>query len=351
MLRELYGLHAQIELFIAKTSWPVEFTAELAAFVLLLSFIGLFNLENHSPRLKNSLKNNRQSYRTNIGLFMFNSILMSLCSVSTLFLIAERYSGYGLLSHVNNPVLKLVLAFISIDVALYAWHYLSHRYDTLWLLHRVHHNDPNVNVSTAFRLHFVEILLTNLLKALVIVGMGIDKKMVLVIETLVTFSIMFHHTNISFWGERIIGRVLIVPFLHRLHHSTERAEHDTNYGAVLSVWDRLFQTIKEAEPKAIGIKGDSPQDVIGLVKFGFGVYKPIPAIPAEIDLMIAEAAYYRAQKRNFNPGNDLGDWYEAKADILAKVGCAKQQKNGLISNAIACLNQYFLIKHNPQFGL
>ncbi len=93
MLSELYGLNLKIEYVLAKSAWPAELTAELAAFVLLLCFIGLSNVENRYPKVKRTPNQNRHSYRTNIGLFLFNSVVMSLCSISALFVIAEHFSG------------------------------------------------------------------------------------------------------------------------------------------------------------------------------------------------------------------------------------------------------------------
>ena len=315
--------------FLSK-SWAIELMGELLAFALLLCFVGFSNLENRFPKITRPTKQMRQSYRTNIGLFIINSLLMSAFSVSTLFMVAEHFSGYGLLNHVNSPVLKAVLAFLSIDLLLYAWHQACHRVDAFWVFHRVHHNDPYLNVSTAFRLHIVEILLTNLLKALLIVFMGIDKMLVLAIETVVTVCIMFHHTNISFKHERVLGRMMIVPYLHRLHHSIERSEHDQNYGAVLSVWDRLFGSLSEREPKAIGIKGNSPQDLFNLIKFGFGGKmqpQAKPALPANLDDMIAEAAFYKAEKRNFYPGYEMRDWLEAKKDVMRQLNGKQQARH------------------------
>jgi hypothetical protein len=134
---------------------------------------------------------------------------------------------------------------------------------------------------------------------------------------------MFHHTNTAFAGEKYLAQVVIVPYLHRAHHSTERSEHDNNYGAVFSIWDRLFGTFIEREPKEIGIKNNSPQTVSGLVKLGFTPVNPAPApvyqMSADINAMIAEAAYYKAEKRAFTPGNELPDWLEAKREILRMV--------------------------------
>jgi sterol desaturase/sphingolipid hydroxylase (fatty acid hydroxylase superfamily) len=337
-------LIAKTTLTLSSTDWPIELTGELVAFALLICFVGLSNLEARFPKIFHPTKQTRQSYQTNISLFVFNSVLMSVCSASTLFMIAERYSSYGLLNYVPNPGLKALLAFLAIDLLLYVWHQACHRLDSLWMFHRVHHNDPYLNVSTAFRLHFVEILATNSLKALLIIVLGIDKMLVLTIETLVTLCIMFHHTNISFKYERFLGRVMIVPFLHRVHHSTERSEHDRNYGAALSVWDRLFGTLSVVEPKRIGIKGKSPQDLINLIKFGFGLETPDHVRPANLDAMIAEAAFYKAEKRNFYPGYDLRDWLEAKADILRVYGNKTQQRHsawqGLTDNCKLMLSNF-----------
>jgi sterol desaturase/sphingolipid hydroxylase (fatty acid hydroxylase superfamily) len=333
-LNETYQLITKALLPLPSAHWSLELTGEAVAFTLLLCFAGLSNLESRFPKIKRSLEQTRKSYQANINLFAFNSLLMSLCSVSTLFVIAEHYSGFGLLNYISNPVAKAVLAFLAFDLLLYGWHRLCHQHDSLWLFHRVHHNDPYLNVSTAFRLHFVEILVTNSLKALLIVLLGIDKILVLMAETLITLGIMFHHTNISFRHERSLGRFFIMPYLHRTHHSAERSEHDSNYGAALAIWDRIFGTLSEAEPKKIGIKGESPQDFLNLVKFGLGLdwRKPTSVygntfsyINEDLDAMIAEAAYYRAEKRNFYPGYEMRDWLEAKADIMKQVNRQQRQ--------------------------
>jgi sterol desaturase/sphingolipid hydroxylase (fatty acid hydroxylase superfamily) len=311
---------------LSSSSWSIELTGELAAFILLLCFAGLANLEQRFPKIRRPLGFTRQSYRTNAILFAVNSVLMSIFSVSTLFVIAEQYSGFGLLNYIDNPFTKGLIAFLAFDLLLYVWHRFCHRIDSFWLFHRVHHNDPYLNVSTAFRLHVIEILLTNVLKAMLIVVMGIDKIMVLAIETITTLGIMFHHTNISFTFERRLGCFMIVPYLHRMHHSVERQEHDSNYGAVLSIWDRLFGTLAEGIPVAIGIKMPSPFDVVNLIKFGFGQYHP-KTQPVNMDYMIAEAAYFKAEKRNFYPGYEMRDWLEARKEILSQMN----GKQGFIS--------------------
>jgi Protein of unknown function (DUF2934) len=134
-----------------------------------------------------------------------------------------------------------------------------------------------------------------------------------------------------------------VPYLHRAHHSVLRHEHDKNYGAVLSVWDRLLGTYTEVSPAAVGIKAYVPQDIMGLIGAGLTMTMPIsnPALalsvlsnipPTVLEHMIAEAAYYKAEKRGFNPGNDINDWLEAKKEIIAKICGNKPNANRRVRN-------------------
>ena len=299
--------------------WPTLVPEEVMALTLLMAFAILATLEFHAPREKLPKKHLRQSYKTNFSLFIVNSIAMSLVSASSLFIVAERYADKGLLNTLANPIEKAVLSFLLLDLSMYLWHKASHSFDCLWMFHRVHHNDPYLNISTAFRIHVLELFIIFILKTILISIFGIEKTVMLTSEAVMTFFIMFHHTNISFMGEKLLGHVIIVPSLHRTHHSTQRCEHDSNYGAVLSLWDRLFGTLSEVKPVAIGIKGSSPQDLVNLIKFGFTLHTPPTVQPINLDAMIAVAAYYKAEKRGFHPGNDIRDWLEAKSEIIALV--------------------------------
>jgi sterol desaturase/sphingolipid hydroxylase (fatty acid hydroxylase superfamily) len=226
-----------------------------------------------------------------------------------------------------NSVSKTALSFLLLDFLLYAWHRICHRFDGLWMFHKVHHNDPYLNVSTAFRIHIAELVITTVLKSAYIIMLGIDKTVVFAYETAYPLLVMFHHTNISFPGEKWLGQIIVTPHLHRTHHSIERREHDSNYGAIFSIWDRIFLSRKDIEPAGIGIRGESPQSLWGLVKFGFisnvPPTVPVPAnagqVSVNIHAMIAEAAYYKAEKRAFSPGYEIYDWLEAKKEILKQV--------------------------------
>jgi sterol desaturase/sphingolipid hydroxylase (fatty acid hydroxylase superfamily) len=310
---------ASITALLKTDVWQAVLSGKLATFLLFLVFVILSTLESTFPKRKLPTIGLRQSYRTNINLFMFNSVVLSLVSSSPSFMMFEHWTGSGLLTDCSSPLRRCLVSFLLLDLLLYLWHRASHTYDVLWMLHRVHHNDPCLNVSTAFRIHILEVVIITLLKAVYVVMLGLDKATVLVNEALLTCFVMFHHTNISFKGEQFLGRVLIVPYLHQTHHSTERNEHDNNYGAVLSIWDQLFGTLLESEPARLGIKEDSPMTFSKLVKFGF-IRPDKPAeLPVNLETMIAEAAYYKAEKRNFDPGYEICDWLEAKNEIFKQI--------------------------------
>ncbi|MEE9355688.1 MAG: sterol desaturase family protein [Methylococcaceae bacterium] len=307
-------------------SWPVLSVNDIATLSLLLVFSTLFTLEANHPYQEWQMPEWQKSLRTNSYLFLFNSLVISALSALSIFVLADNYSESGLLSAVNNPLLKLMLAVIAFDLIIYGWHRACHYYDGLWLFHKVHHSDPYLNVTTAFRVHIIELVLTTFVKGISIVLLGLDKLTVLGVEAISASFVMLHHTNISFRGEKWLGKLFIVPYLHRVHHSTARNEHDQNLGAVLSVWDRLFGTFKTLEPKAIGILNNAPLDFFSQLKFGFtlGRYKPAehsasPEFTWPIRHMIAEAAYYKSQQRGFSTDNELNDWLEAEHEILQQI--------------------------------
>lgn len=300
--------------------WPTDWSGANLGTALMVVFSVLLVLETAAPRDVMPSRRLRQSYLTNMGLFVANSLAMSFLSASSLMALAERHALTGLLSALPSPAGKAVIALLLLDLLMYVWHVASHRYLCLWMFHRVHHNDRCVNLSTAFRVHILELLIIHVLKALLILALGIEATVLLASEAVMTGFILFHHTNIRFAGEKWLGYVFIVPAMHRTHHSLQRHEHDSNYGAVLSIWDRLFGTLAKQTAAQLGIKGESPQHLLGLIQFGCRWPTVVTApVAVNLEAMIAEAAYYKAEKRGFSPGDDLRDWLEAKKDILALV--------------------------------
>lgn len=157
---------------------------------------------------------------------------------------------FGLLPRTGWPLWgQGVLAVVLLDLAVWAQHWATHRLPLLWRLHRVHHADPDFDLSTALRFHPLEIGLSMLFKLSVALALGAPLWALIAFELLLSVMPMFNHANLALplWLDRALRLVIVTPDMHRVHHSTARTEHDRNFGFCLSVWDRLFGTYR-AQP-------------------------------------------------------------------------------------------------------
>lgn len=154
-------------------------------------------------------------------------------------------SGIGLLNLLGwNPLLEAVIAILIFDFAIWFQHLITHKIPLLWRLHRVHHSDRDMDVTTAIRFHPVEIFLSMLLKIGLVYLIGPAAWAIVAFEVILNGTALFNHANIKLPArvDAVVRMVLVTPDMHRIHHSTKRSEHDSNYGFSLSLWDRLFRT-------------------------------------------------------------------------------------------------------------
>jgi sterol desaturase/sphingolipid hydroxylase (fatty acid hydroxylase superfamily) len=235
----------------------------------VIAFCILLILEKKHPLLIFDKKNYRESFITNTSAFVVNNIILTTLRASSLFLVAQQFSDIGLLSSLEDGPIKWVLAFCFFDLAIYAWHYASHRYEPLWRFHKIHHSDKTFNVSTGFRFHVFDLLLEIVYKCLFVIFIGVNAYLVLSIEIIELFFIFFHHANLAIPNEQRISHFIITPALHRTHHSTLRSEHDSNYGIVLSFWDKVFGTRKELVPQNIGLNLIEADNLLQLFSLAF----------------------------------------------------------------------------------
>jgi sterol desaturase/sphingolipid hydroxylase (fatty acid hydroxylase superfamily) len=157
-------------------------------------------------------------------------------------------AGVGLFRLVAAPWwVSVPVTILLLDLAVYLQHVLFHRVPWLWRLHRVHHADVDVDVTTGLRFHPVEMLLSLALKGGVVLVVGGGAVAVLAFEILLNASSMFTHANVALPAhcDRLARRVLVTPDMHRVHHSVHRDECNSNYGFNLSCWDRLFGTYRD----------------------------------------------------------------------------------------------------------
>jgi sterol desaturase/sphingolipid hydroxylase (fatty acid hydroxylase superfamily) len=162
-------------------------------------------------------------------------------------LIAEARS-IGLLHLIDlPPVLAVVLAFLALDLAIYVQHVIFHHVPLLWRLHRMHHADLDIDVTTGARFHPIEILLSMLIKAAVIFLIGAPALAVLLFELGLNLTSMFNHSNVRLPSglDRMLRLIVVTPDMHRVHHSIKRYETDSNFGFNLPWWDRAFRTYRD----------------------------------------------------------------------------------------------------------
>ncbi|MEP3050868.1 MAG: sterol desaturase family protein [Erythrobacter sp.] len=160
--------------------------------------------------------------------------------------------GWGLFNLIDLPRwAEFVLAFIILDLVIWAQHLATHRIPVLWRLHRVHHSDRDIDVSSALRFHPLEILFSAAVKLIAILALGPSVIAVVVFEIALNGCAMFNHSN---WAlpkrfDAFLRIFIVTPDMHRVHHSILRSEHDRNFGFCLSIWDRMFGVYK-AQPSA-----------------------------------------------------------------------------------------------------
>ena len=201
----------------------------------------------------------------NFGLVAIGLVLIATLPLSML--AASRWAqgaGFGLFNHVEAPAwVEAVLAWLLLDLAMYALHRALHEVRWLWPLHRVHHSDVEFDVTTGLRFHPAELLLSQMFRLGVVMLLGATLSAVLAYELALAAFLLFQHANLRLPRllERALRTVLVTPDMHRTHHSVHRHETDSNYGNVLSVWDRLFHSYTPAAR-------DAPREMrIGLAEF------------------------------------------------------------------------------------
>jgi sterol desaturase/sphingolipid hydroxylase (fatty acid hydroxylase superfamily) len=186
-------------------------------------------------------------WSNNIGLVIINSVVLRLLFPAGAIGIAAfaAENGWGLLNYYSLPtVLAIVVAVVALDFVIYLQHVLVHAIPVLWRFHRVHHADLDFDLTTGARFHTVEIILSMLIKFATIVVLGPPIVAVVIFEVVLNGMAMFNHANVHLplSLDRVLRLLLVTPDMHRVHHSSEDNETNSNYGFNLAIWDRMFGT-------------------------------------------------------------------------------------------------------------
>ncbi|MDE0373521.1 MAG: sterol desaturase family protein [Rhodospirillales bacterium] len=225
--------------------------------VRLFSFAGVLAvmalLENLFPRRQRRAPTARR-WGVNLALTAINTVtlrlLFPLLAVEWAALMTTH--DIGLAPILGVPYWAACLVGIALlDLVIYAQHAAFHHIPFLWRFHRVHHADLEVDVTTGVRFHPGEIVLSMLIKFATIALLGVPAAAVVAFEVLLNATSLFHHANLALPRavDRVLRLVIVTPDVHRVHHSTIRAETDSNFGFSVTWWDRLFGTFR-AEPSA-----------------------------------------------------------------------------------------------------
>lgn len=160
---------------------------------------------------------------------------------------------------------ELVGSVLLLDLTFYYWHRANHEWAFLWRFHNVHHFDPDLDVTTAFRFHFGEVALSTVFRAAQMLVLGVSPWALVTFEAIFQSATFFHHSNVRLplTLERFLSRALVSPRLHGIHHSQEKPETNSNYAVIFNWWDRLHGTFRDFGPvnPLVGVPGyDRPED-------------------------------------------------------------------------------------------
>jgi sterol desaturase/sphingolipid hydroxylase (fatty acid hydroxylase superfamily) len=200
------------------------------------SLLPLYRYENH--RLRRALPN--------IGLtvlLVLTNAALSFATAGISNLVTSR--KFGFLFLLTTPTwLTGLIGIVALDLFTYFAHVLMHKSWLGWQFHRVHHSDAEVNVTTAFRQHPGETVWRILWYVLAIATFGIPLWVLFIYLVISTLNAQLEHSNIKLWEplDRMLRLLFVTPNMHKVHHSREQMETDTNYSNIFSIWDRIFRT-------------------------------------------------------------------------------------------------------------
>ena len=214
-----------------------------------------------------------------------NSLVISACIVTVWNWTAAWTEAhqFGLFHWVPLPAwARAAGAILLLDVWMYKWHWMNHRFRFLWRFHRVHHTDAQMDVTTASRFHLGEIFFSSLLRVPLLFLSGVRLWEVILYEVILFAAVQFQHANVALppWLDALLCRVIVTPAMHKVHHSRWQPETDSNYASLFSWWDRVFRTFRErAELRELnlGLDGyDAPeqQTLAGMLKTPLGKAEP-----------------------------------------------------------------------------
>jgi sterol desaturase/sphingolipid hydroxylase (fatty acid hydroxylase superfamily) len=230
-----------VEAFVRGSFEPLQYAAFFGVFAVFAL------LEGVAPR-DPSPAQRVWRWPSNVVLTAANIVVLSALPVG---IVAAadwaQVARFGLLHAVDvSPVAAFAIGFLGRAFLSWGTHYLNHKVPFLWAIHRVHHTDTRLDVSTTVRFHPLEFAFSTPLTLAGVVALGAPPVAILIYELMDAGVTVFSHANVRlpWWVDRPLRLFIVTPDVHRVHHSSYQPETDSNYGAVLTIWDRLLGTYR-----------------------------------------------------------------------------------------------------------
>ncbi|TKK70252.1 sterol desaturase family protein [Ilyomonas limi] len=215
--------------------------------VLMVVFATLFIIEGRR-QLRKRVQSRWHRIFINFVVSLPAFTLLRLLLIPAMVWLAVQNEGwhFGLNYLYNLPAwAEAAIAFILLDYTNYCWHILNHKIPLLWRFHLVHHTDADLDVTTAIRFHFGEIIGSVFFRGAAVVVLGATPLLVLIYEIVFEACTQFHHSNMKLplKVEKALNILMVTPRMHGIHHSVVRSETDSNYSVIFSFWDRIHRTM------------------------------------------------------------------------------------------------------------
>lgn len=227
--------------------------------LLAVAFAVLFVAET-KYRLRKRTQSRLKRIVTNsaVSLPAFSLLRFLLLPVMVKLAMMNRKNQLGLNYRFKaHPLLQGAVAFLLLDYSNYLWHVIMHKLPLMWRFHLVHHSDLDLDITTAFRFHFGEMIGSVIYRGATVFLIGASPLQVLFYEAVFEGATQFHHTNMKlpYRVEKILSKVIVTPRMHGIHHSMVKQETDSNYSVIFSWWDRLHNTLRLNVPQDLVVIG------------------------------------------------------------------------------------------------
>ncbi len=248
--------------------------------LLVIGLLFFWIIEGAIPLISLHYKKNKLRHATvNFGFTIIHLVIHTFLAI-LIVLLADwcQKESWGLVYwfHANIPM-TILIGVLALDFSSWLVHWVMHKTSTLWRFHLIHHTDNNVDVTTGLRHHPGDSVLRGVFFLLLNFVSGAPVYTVMVYQTLLVLATAFTHANISLprWLDTALSYILVSPNMHKVHHHWKQPFTDSNYGAVFSIWDRLFGTYMKLDPKDIryGLDhyypNEKDEDFVALMKRPF----------------------------------------------------------------------------------